>query len=394
MFFSRKKKVKMKTKHSVSVVYDRKKRVEKTGEGNVEICIYLKRNVRKFIIWRSCNPLEWRQYKKSDELRKEITLYQQVLDKMVKNDEELSVANFNLHIGISPDSIEKREARKYSTSRGFIDFINNQMTKEKLSPGTASHRKVTLDALERFGKMKSFNELTPPNVKAFDDFLHDECDRTLTTINNYHKTLRKYVQMAFELGYIPRNPYKNPLCRFDRGKSQERRPLSEDELIQLRALDDLSEKEERVRDLFVFCAYTGLSYSDSQIFDFKTMTEKLKDYIYIDGRRVKTGNTYFTPILPPAMEVLEKYGYQLPHISNQKANDFLHLIESRLKFRKPLTMHVARHSFATLALSYDIPIENVARMLGHSNIKTTQIYAHILHSTIARHTETFASKIR
>ena len=63
------------------------------------------------------------------------------------------------------------------------------------------------------------------------------------------------LSVAFELGYIPRNPYKNPLCRFDRGKSQERRPLSEDEMIQLRALDDLPEKEERVRDLFVFCAY-------------------------------------------------------------------------------------------------------------------------------------------
>ena len=272
--------------------------------------------------------------------------------------------------------------------------INNQMTKENLSPGTVSHRKVTLDALERFGKLKSFNELTPANVKAFDDFLHEECERTLTTINNYHKTLRKYVQMAFELGYIPRNPYKNPLCRFDRGKSKERRPLSEEELLLLRALENLPEKEDRVRDLFIFCAYTGLSYSDSQVFDFKMMTEKLKDYTYIDGRRIKTGNTYFTPILPPAMEVLEKYDYQLPHISNQKANDYLHLIESRLNLNKPLTMHVARHSFATLALSYDIPIENVARMLGHSNIKTTQIYAHILHSTIARHTESFASKIR
>ena len=193
---------------------------------------------------------------------------------------------------------------------------------------------------------------------------------------------------------VKSDPYKHPLCRFSKGTSKERRPLSESELIQLRNLDDLSEKEGRVRDLFVFCAYTGLSYADSQIFDFRTMTEKLKDFTYIDGKRVKTGNTYFTPILPPAMEILEKYNYELPHISNQKANDFLHLIESRLKLNKPLTMHVARHSFATLALSYDIPIENVARMLGHSNIKTTQIYAHILHSTIARHTESFASRIR
>lgn len=115
------------------------------------------------------------------------------------------------------------------------------------------------------------------------------------------------------------------------------------------------------------------------------MTEKSGDLYYMDGSRMKTGSNFFTPILQPAMEVLKKYNFVLPKISNQKANDYLHLLESRANINKPLTFHVARHSFATLSLSHDVPIEKVARMLGHQDIKTTQIYAKILKSTIERH---------
>ena len=379
----------------VSVVFDRKKHLSTKGEGKVELCIYLGRNERKFVTIKTCNPISWERYQKSNELRKQFSMYHQVVQKMYDSGEEMTVANLNYHLGIEPAKPKRKELDKKLTSKdGFITFMKEEIEKEKLASGTKARKKYVIEAVIRFGRLSSFSQLTPENVKDFDDFLQNESSRSLVAINNYHKTLRMYTQLAYLLGYISSDPYKHPLCRFSKGTSKERRPLSESELIQLRNLDDLSEKEGRVRDLFVFCAYTGLSYADSQIFDFRTMTEKLKDFTYIDGKRVKTGNTYFTPILPPAMEILEKYNYELPHISNQKANDFLHLIESRLKLNKPLTMHVARHSFATLALSYDIPIENVARMLGHSNIKTTQIYAHILHSTIARHTESFASRIR
>ena len=106
---------------------------------------------------------------------------------------------------------------------------------------------------------------------------------------------------------------------------------------------------------------------------------------YIDGSRIKTDTKFFTPILAPAMKVLEKYDYQLPKISNQKANDYLHVIQMELHISQKLTFHVARHSFATMALAHDVPIENVARMLGHQDIKTTQIYAKVLRSTIERH---------
>ena len=156
----------------------------------------------------------------------------------------------------------------------------------------------------------------------------------------------------------------------------------------------LDEKLDKVRDLFVFSAYTGLAYCDVQAFDFEKMTEQQGKLYYIDGSRIKTASKFFTPILGPAMEVLKKYKFVLPKISNQKANDFLHLIETALKLNKPLTFHVARHSFATLALAHDIPIENVSRMLGHKNIRTTQIYAKVLKTTIERHAENLQRAIR
>lgn len=124
------------------------------------------------------------------------------------------------------------------------------------------------------------------------------------------------------------------------------------------------------------------------------MTEQQGTLYYIDGSRLKTGSKFFTPILKPAMEVLKKYDFKLPRISNQKANDYLHLIQAAMKLNKNLTFHIARHSFATLALAHDVPIENVARMLGHQNIRTTQIYAKVLKSTIERHAVNLQKAIR
>ena len=379
----------------VSVVYDRKKRVNATGEGKVELYIHFSRREKKYVTIKTCNPIAWRKYQNSDELRLELAMYHQVAQKMYDSGELLTIANLNNHLGIAPSNPKRKEMDKRLSSKdGFISFMNDEIDKEKIAKGTKARKRVSIDAVIRFGRLSSFSQLTPENVKDFDDFLQNEGGRTLVTINNYHKTLRKYTQLAFLLGYIASDPYKHPLCKFSRGTSKERRPLNEDELILLRNLDDLNQKLERARDLFIFCAYTGLSYSDSQSFDFKTMTEKLQGCYYIDGKRVKTGHTFFTPILPPAMDVLKKYNYQVPKLSNQKANDYLHLIEIRLKLNKPLTMHVARHSFATLLLANDVPMENVSRMLGHTNIKTTQIYSHILKSTIERHVLAVTSKIR
>ena len=131
-------------------------------------------------------------------------------------------------------------------------------------------------------------------------------------------------------------------------------------------------------------AYTGLAYCDMSVVNYQTMTEEHSDYTYIDGSLLKTGSNFFTPILPPAMDVLKKYDYKLPVISNQKMNDYLFLLKERLNINKKVTCHIARHSFATLVLTYDIPMENLKRMLGHKNIAVTQIYGKILKSNVEK----------
>lgn len=385
-------------KESISVVFDRKNKVETTGRGKVELCVYLAKGERKYITLKDCNPFEYKAYLQSRELRLELTVYRTIVDNMSKYGEEMTIANFNRHIGVTTkeeDTKQQERRRRISSEKGFLEFIEEEMQKEDLQEGTLKRRKVVIAALERYGKLNRFADLSSENVKGFDEFLRKE-DRTRTDValNNYHKVLKKYSKLAYQLDLIPKNPYESPLCKFKRGECKERKPLTEEELQEIFKLKHLTGGEEHARDLFIFSAFTGLSYADNQYFDFDTMTVKIGKTYYIDGERLKNGHSFFTPILPPALVILKKYDYKLPKMSNQDLNRFLHLLEDRVNLRKPMTSHVARHSFATMALNQDIPIEDVAKMLGHTSINTTRIYAKIQTKSIVRHAESMTKMMR
>ena len=186
-------------KQLVSVIYDRKKRVSVTGQGKVEICIYLSRTERKYVTVKTVSPLLWRKYQKSEELKLEVPMYEDVVDKMAKNCEEMTLSNLNSHLGIVQNYKDKNERQqRISSTRGFIEFMEECIKKEKLAPGTLQRKRVTIEAIERFGKLKSFSDVTDINVKAFDDFLREECDRCQTTIHNYHKIVKMYTNLAFD----------------------------------------------------------------------------------------------------------------------------------------------------------------------------------------------------
>lgn len=377
-------------KKLVDLVFDRRKNVSKKGFGMLEVRVRLNKNSCKYFSISNCSPDEWEQKGRSFEVLNLMEKCEKILAAMNVLGKELNVENFNHYF--YGEKLESTPPQKVedSSNKNFIVFMEMELDGEELRHGTWKNKKVVIEAVRAFGKMNTYGDLTPKHILEFDTWLHDGT-RSDVTIYGYHKKVHQWVRRLYQMDEIPRDPYKQVTLR--RGKSKEREPLTEQELKLMRE-HHFMPKLDRVRDLFIFSAYTGLSFSDTQVFDFESMTKRKGDLFYIDGSRIKTDTKFFTPILEPAMKVLEKYDFKLPHISNQKANDYLHVIEAELKLRHSLTFHVARHSFATMALAHDIPIENVARMLGHEDIKTTQIYAKILRTTIERHSVALQEAIK
>ena len=391
--------VTMKQKNEATrFVYNRRKQATATTPARVELEIYFTRNSRKIIPTNVILlPHQWLNGKIVNhpaahslmvQLEQMRGKYEKILLRMEANGEPLDLHTLNAHLDDSTAS-----------GGSFLNYMYDRIATQTMQESSRRRKLVTYCALKRFGRIQSFASVTAENISRFDIFLRDNdpailddkgnkiINRTQVTIHNYHKSIKPYILEAIRLGYIKENPYNK--FKDVRGKSKERNPLTQSEIDRLIALD-LPKKLAVVRDIFIFSAHTGLAYSDLVRFNYATDVVFKEGYPYIDGERLKTGSRFFTPILPPAMEVLKRYEYKLPHISNQKYNDYLHLIETKLDTGKSLTSHLARHTFATIALNKGVPIEVLARMLGHNNISVTQIYAKILTTSIER----YAAKLR
>ena len=367
-------------------VFNRRKKATETVPASVELEIYFDRHHRKWVGTGVKLYLGQWDEKRHAVNRKDGVQINAKLTALKKEYEELFDEMYAQ--GIPPTYAQyiayTEVAEEVKRPASFIDFMHQRIMERNLRIGTRKTHLVALDALKRFGRIKTFESLTAANIYAFDAFLRKEnISRVQTTIYSYHKRVKVYVNEAFKLSYIKDNPYDH----FDenRGRPKPRKPLTANELKILRDAKFRSYLD-KARDMFVFCCYTGLSYSDMMAFDYKRHTTLMDGMVYIDGNRIKTGTAFFTPLLKPARDILAKYENRLPAMTMQRYNEYLHLIEERLEFNKPLTSHVARHTFATtVCLANDIPIETVSKMLGHRHVATTEIYAKIMKETVERH---------
>lgn len=136
-----------------------------------------------------------------------------------------------------------------------------------------------------------------------------------------------------------------------------------------------------------------MAYADMFKFDFKNVIEDNGKYIIRD-ERIKTEEEYFIVLLSPAIDILKKYNYSLPKISNYQYNQKLKIVADYAKINKNLTSHMGRHSFAVLALNLGVKIENLAKMMGHTDIKTTQVYAKVLNESVKTEFEKLEKAIK
>ena len=281
---------------------------------------------------------------------------------------------------------------KSNKSVSYIDFVRMRIEERTdIEESTRKQHRTLLKSLEDFGRINYIDDLTKQNIILYDDFLHNQ-GISQPTVYNYHKRNKRYIHEAMKFELISDDPYNG--LTFERGKFDKRKYLTEQELYKMETCEINSQPIDRVRDLFLFQCYTGFSYSDFAKFDFERDVENRNGKYIIADRRKKTNEDYYIVLLSPAMKILKKYNFKLPVISNQQYNIMLKVAAQYAKINKRITTHVARHTFAVFALNNGVSMEVVAKMLGHSNIKTTQIYAKVLNREVEKGFDLLEKKMR
>jgi len=243
-------------------------------------------------------------------------------------------------------------------------------------------------------------ELNHQFVSNFEFYLKTEEKIQHNTTMKYIQSLKKIIHIATRNQWLPQNPFADFHCSF---RKVERDVLTIEEIHILETKKFRISRLQVVSDLFVFSCYTGLAYIDVMRLTSQNLSIGIDGEYWLFTERKKTGEKVRIPLLPQALTILEKYknnpaclnaGSLLPKLSNQKLNSYLKEVADTSGIEKNLTFHLARHTFATtITLTNGVPIETVSKLLGHSSIKTTQIYAKVLERKLSEDMSVLKSKL-
>lgn len=302
---------------------------------------------------------------------------------------------------VSAQSLRNLLLGTAETQFGFVNVFKEHMKEIKARIGkdftSATHIKYTTTSnhltnylAHSFKRKEIFlKELNYTFISGFEHFLKTEHGNTPNSVNKHIQRIRKVIRISIANGWLDKDPFSGYSIKTTKTT---REFLSEGDLKKLEEKQLTLKRLSEVRDFFVFSCYTGISYVD--IFNLKKENLSIDSYgdYWIRAKRHKTGTPFVVFVLPKALEIIEKFSLHreilrtdklIPIPSNQKINAYLKEIATLCEISTNLTFHVARHTFATtIALTNGVPMETVSKILGHTNIKTTQIYGKILEKKV------------
>ncbi len=272
-------------------------------------------------------------------------------------------------------SVGKATLQKYNVcKRHFLEFLEKQ------------YKRIDL----------KLTELTYVVIREFDLYLRTEVGQNPNTATKTMKTFKTITLLGQKMGVLLHDPFMNHRFHIE---PVNRGFLTDEEILCIAHKQINIPRLELIRDIFIFSCFTGLAYIDvSNLTPDHIVT--LGDKQWIMTQRQKTSVETNVLLLDIPKAIIAKYGGKtyrngklFPMLTNQKTNSYLKEIADICGIKKNLTFHLARHTFATMSLSKGVPMESVSKMLGHTNIRTTQIYARITNKKIEHDMEELADKL-
>lgn len=342
-----------------------------------------------------------------------IKVLNELLDKM--NVDAHKAFNEMKHLGeeITGDSLRKKllGEEKYSRKKIYeVTQIYNAHTAKligiELNKRTWERYKAYANRLAEFIKIKynvddiSIHQLKYNFIVEYDFYLKTELMLHQNTIVKYIQYLNRVMDFAVNHEWADKNIFQNYKISI---KEAKREYLTGDELNRIVEKEIKLPRLAEVKDCFVFCCYTGYAYKDATKLTPDHIVTGINGKKWIYTSRQKNDNTSNVPLLEPALEIIDKYkdhplcsnkNRLLPMKSNQKLNAYLKELADLCQIEKPMTTHIARHTFATtVLLANGVSMEATSKMLGHSSIKTTQIYGKIVESRVGAEMDQLSEKL-
>lgn len=362
---------------------------------------------------KSCDPKRWNaQAGRVAGTKEDNRVLNAYLDKLQSKAQELHQVMTLANETVTAETVKNRFIGKGFQSRTLVTIFADHNAKMKTLIGkefeqsTLRRYETCLMHVKDFMQL-NYNISDIPVTKINFAFLID-FEYYLRSVRNcgnnsaikYIKNLGKIVRICLSNGWLAIDPYLNYKPKQN---TVHREVLTKEELIRIREKKFSMDRVSTVRDMFIFSCYTGLAYVDVCKLKRSELVKGTDDNLWIYTSRKKTNTLSRIPVLPAALSIIKTYENHpqcimkdtlLPMMSNQKMNAYLKEIADLCDIRKLLTFHIARHTFATtITLNNGVPIESVSKMMGHTSIKTTQIYAKVLDHKIGLDMQKILEKV-